>query len=218
MTPFGIVTGLGSEAARIRRAGGDPDWIRVAPGPAAAAAAARELIAAGAAGLVSMGVAGAVDPSLACADLLLIDQVAGSHQAQADGAWAARWHARLPHAHRGLLVGVNGVVADPAERALIRAETRTGLGVDTETAAMAAVAAEAGRPWLGLRAVVDTAADRLPRAAVAGFKPGKGVDLPALLAELARRPGEVPALIALGRKQGRALAALEAAARIVMAP
>ena len=75
----------------------------------------------------------------------------------------------------------------------------------------AAAAARLGVPFAVLRAVSDAADDDLPVAAQAGFSPDGRTNIAAVLAALARRPGEFPALIRTARNAGKALAALEAA-------
>jgi hypothetical protein len=82
-----------------------------------------------------------------------------------------------------------------------------------ESHAVARVAQRAGLPFAVVRAVSDRAMDTLPRAAQAGFRPDGRVDIAAVIAALARRPWELPALVRIGRGAGAGFRALERASQ-----
>jgi adenosylhomocysteine nucleosidase len=132
-------------------------WEAVRLGPATAMAvsgvgrgragrAAEELIARHPiSALISAGFAGALSPALKVGDLVVDTSVAEWRMA------AARHGARL-----GPVLALEHVVRTAAERARFAA---TGaLAVDTESAAVAGVAARHGLPFANVRAITDTAA------------------------------------------------------------
>ena len=96
------------------------------------------------------GVAGGLDPSLASGDLLLAEG--------GDPGWLAAVARRLPEARVGKLLTSGRVIVSARNKAAVFADTGA-LAVDMETWAAAAVATV---PWLGLRAISDTAHQDLP--------------------------------------------------------
>jgi len=82
------------------------------------------------------------------------------------------------------------------------------MAVDMETHVAARVAARTGSPFGVVRAITDTAEEDLPPGALVGMRPDGGMALGAVLASLARHPGQLPALIRTGRQADRAFAAL----------
>jgi hypothetical protein len=69
-------------------------------------------------------------------------------------------------------------------------------------------AGRAGLPYAVLRAVSDPAGRAVPSAALAGFAPDGRADVGAVLAALARRPWELPALLRTAGDARRAFATL----------
>ncbi len=98
---------------------------------------------------------------------------------------------------------------------------RTGaVAVDLESAVVALAAAEAGLPFLVLRAIADPAERGLPAAARIRLKPDGAPDLGKILASLLVGPGQIGALIRLADDTRRALRTLSraiAAARPLLA-
>jgi len=169
-------------------------------GAARAAAMAQRLLAGGADSLLSWGTCGALSVALNPGDLLLPEMVldvAGARYA-VDASWRSALLARLPAAVGGTLLSVPQALAAPAAKTAARARWMAD-AVDMESAAVAAVAARAGVPFVALRAVVDGASRRLPAAALAAVDSIGRPRLLALLGGLARSPAELPALLALGR-------------------
>jgi adenosylhomocysteine nucleosidase len=194
MTRLGVVTGLPREAALLRNV---PALVRCeGPGPARARAAAEALIAAGAETLASFGLAGALDPRLVSGDIV----VATAAIAEDGTRYEAETRA---FGIRGAILTRGAPVASVAEKRRLFAETGA-IAVDMETAAVAAVAHAAGRPFVAARAIVDPASRALPAAAIAAMRADGRVDVMALLA----RPWEGWRLIALARDYARAQAAL----------
>ena len=206
---IGIVTGLRAEARCLGGLG-----VAVACSgarPARARAEAARLIAEGMAGLVSFGLAGGLSPTLASGDLVLADAVVlpTGERLTTNLTWRSRLSARIEAAapHQVAVAGSEHLlVTSAAKRALFAA---TGaLAVDMESHAVAEAAHRAGLPFVVLRAIADPADQALPRAATMALGPGGEVRLLALARALVERPGELSALLRLGRQSRRALAAL----------
>ena len=202
-----IVVGLVREA-RIAGALG-----RVAIG-----AAGIEGALAGARGLVSFGICGALDPALVVGDVVIADGVVGADgPLPADPAWTAALHAALPRSRAGLVAGGDAIVGSVAAKAALRQASGAAI-VDMESHAVARAAREAGLPFAVVRAVSDTAAFALPRAAQAGFKASGEPDVGAVIRALAARPWELPALIRTALDSEKAFGALGVAARALTPP
>lgn len=145
--------------------------------------------------ILSAGVAGALDPSLRPGDLV----IDGDHKVV---ALLAR---TLPQARIGPVLGSDTIVATPAAK---RALAGDAIAVDMESHVAGAVARRRGLPFGVVRAISDGVGDALPHAAQVGIGPDGEVALGAILASLARRPSQLPALIATGRQAGRAFRSL----------
>jgi hopanoid-associated phosphorylase len=199
-------TGLLSEAKVIQRdgvkvvaCGGHPDVLRTR--------LTEEIAANRPLGLLSIGLAGGLAPSLQVGQLVIGTSV-GPHAAAAD--WATRLLAANPGAASGLVAGVATPAASVADKAALHAATGA-IAVDMESHILAEVAATHGLPFAILRVIGDSAADTLPAAARVPLRPDGEVAMPAVLAAVARRPWEIPALIRLAGATGRALSRLRAA-------
>lgn len=193
-----VATGLLREARIIARPG-----IEVIAGGSDAARLERELdtAAPGAVALVSMGLAGALVERLAPGDWV-VDC--------ADDRWRTGLRAAVPSARPGAVVGSAAAVATPeAKRALHLASG--ALAVDMESAVAARVAVRHGLRFAALRVISDGVDDALPPAAIAGMRSDGAIDLAAVLASLARHPGQLPALIRTGRLAETGFRALRSA-------
>jgi adenosylhomocysteine nucleosidase len=197
----GLVTGLAAEArlaARLGPAeagGGFPDG---------AAAAAERLLARGASALVSFGLCGGLDPALRPGALVVPRAVlSDGRRYVTDAALSAAlggWSAEV-------LTGGNVPAATRAAKAELFLATGAA-GIDLESGAVARVATRAKIPFAVLRAVCDPADAGLPPAALVALDARGKVSGWAVPASLLRRPGQLPALLALGRAAGLARAAL----------
>ncbi|MDE2295398.1 MAG: hypothetical protein KGL36_08070 [Gammaproteobacteria bacterium] len=227
MTGIGIVAALDAEARALRdahrwrdgqaRLDGGATVIVSGIGPVAAGRAARALAEAGAGALHSWGVAGGLDPRLRPGAIVLPAEILGP--AGERYPTSARWRERERRAlaardpvHEGAILSQGTAIADP--RAKSAAHRASGaVAIDMESAAIGAVAASRGLPFLVVRAIVDTASDALPAAVVAASRNGRP-DVRRLLAGLVRSPGDLPALLGLAgrfRAARRALAAVASA-------
>ena len=212
------VTGLAAEAKVARRGG----LIAQPSGGVATqtTAIAESLLRDGAEALISFGIAGALAPSLAPGDLLVPRAVIDDRGARfaVDDTWRtqivdALRGAGLPVERRDLL-GTSEVAASPARKAEFHRVTGA-VAVDLESHLVAAVAARAGKPFLVLRAVSDSAVQVLPDAAVHGLAPSGKPALGRVLLSVARDPRQIPALIRLASDTRRALDALGSALRVI---
>ena len=198
---LGIVTGLTAEARLARplgltRAGGG--W------PDGAEAAAEWLVGQGADGLLSFGLAGGLDPVLRPGDIVVPASVReGDRVISTDPRLSARFGTP-----RGVLLAGTTIVAEAGEKARLFAQTGA-IAIDLESGAVARVAARHGLPFAVMRAICDPAGRSLPPAALAALDKAGAIGLWRVLASVARRPGQVPALIALGRDAAAARAALQ---------
>jgi hopanoid-associated phosphorylase len=199
-------TGLLSEAKVIQRegvsvisCGGHGEVLRTR--------LASEIVASRPSGLLSIGLAGGLAPDLAVGQLV-VGTAVGDHPG--DQNWAARLLAANPGAVSGPVAGVATPAASTSEKAALHAATGA-IAVDMESHIVAEVAAAHGLPFAILRVIGDSASDTLPAAARVPLRPDGGVAMPAVLAAVARRPWEIPALIRLAGATGGALKTLQAA-------
>ena len=192
-------------------------------GADAATSAAQSLASGGATALMSFGLAGGLDPALRPGSIVLPDQVMrrdGPAFATAQ-AWVGRLYcalsATLPAggspAVRGRLLTTTRAVDDVAEKSALF-HTTGAVAVDMESAAVAAVAAQRGLPFVAVRVIVDTARDRLPKSVVAASTAGQ-VNVPKLILGLMRAPTDVLPLLRLSRRFAAANASMRAVAAII---
>jgi len=222
----GVVVALPDEARTLTRARLQPgaivpvgDSLLLAlcgVGPERAARAAQELLDCGVRALASWGTAGALDPKLGRAALVLpkrvIDDAGNSYPVD------SRWRWRLEQALSASVPVVGGPLlssARPLTTAKAKAEAfiETGaIAVDMESAAVAGRAEAAGRPFVALRSITDTAAEALPRAALEAVDADGRLQPLRLLRAVLTRPSDILALMALGRHFAQARRALDTAA------
>ena len=212
------VTGLAAEAKLARRSG-----LVARPSGGIAEqtrAIAESLLRDGAEALISFGLAGALAPGLAPGALLVpravIDETGARY------AVDAVWRMRMIDALRGAglwleereLLGAREVAASLVRKAEFHRITGA-VAIDLESHLVAQAALRAGRPFLVLRAVADSATQALPDAAVHGLAPNGKPALGRVLRSVARDPRQIAALINLARDTRRALDALGSALRAV---
>ncbi|SER59413.1 Phosphorylase superfamily protein [Azotobacter beijerinckii] len=223
--PVGIVVALQAEAdVLLRRA--QPQCalpltdgcslLLSGMGPDAARAAAQALVKDGAQALAILGVAGALEASLRNGMLICPGHVLDEQGRiySSDTAWSARLREQLGAARLDVRTDATLLSLPaplPTTTAKQEAHARyAAAAVDMESAAVAAVAAESGLPFMALRAIVDERDDELPGpllAAVDAF----GRPVPArLIAALARNPAMIARLPALSSRMNGAIRALRA--------
>lgn len=167
MTTF-VVTGLEVEARIARRAG--LRTVIAGGSKERRAAGIARAIDEGATGLISFGIAGGLDPRLAPGTVLLPETVYADpgESFAVDETWRRRLLAHIPDAIGGAIYGAEAVVARVAEKKSAFIRTKA-IAVDLESGPVARAAAQAGIPFVVLRAVADPAHRNLPRAAVLGL-------------------------------------------------
>jgi len=106
---------------------------------------------------------------------------------------------------RALAAG--GILATPAEKAAAREATFAAI-VDLESGAVARVAARHGLPFAAVRAVCDPAGFALPPLALDALDHGGRISPWRVLRSVLRRPGQIPALVALSGHAAEARSAL----------
>jgi hopanoid-associated phosphorylase len=177
--------------------------------------AALQVAAAGAEAIMSLGIGGALVPGLQPGDWVVATEIlAEGLRAPTDAAWTASIAGRLPSARTGAILGSAAMLTRAAEKA--DAHRRCGaLAVDMESHAAARVAARLGLPFAAARVVSDAADRDLPDAVKVGMAPDGGMALGAVLWALAKRPGQLPALIRVGREAELAFRALADGRRLL---
>jgi hopanoid-associated phosphorylase len=201
---LGIVVGLDGEARLARRLGASV-LVGISGATAhGASRAAAELVAAGATHLLSFGLAAGLDPSFRAGDVLVPARVVADGTAH-DTDPVLR--TMLGAGSTAPLLHSDVLVSDRAAKAALWAASGCG-SLDMESGAVARAAAAAGLPFAVLRAVCDPAGRTLPPAAGVPLRADGRLQGWAILRSILRRPGQLPALIALGRDAGRATTAL----------
>ena len=105
------------------------------------------------------------------------------------------------------------MVSTPAEKAILF--RRTGaIGVDMESAAVAAVAQKRGIPFIVVRAVADGVETTIPQSALNAFDEFGRLNFLKLIQGFVRHPSELFALFRIGRSYHAAQRTLSAVARL----
>lgn len=216
---IGVVIALPAEARPLASAKASGFEILVSgPGPARAAEGAMTLAHRGVHSLLSWGTSGALRPDLRAGRLILATEVhddSGKRYAS-DARWLTGAAAAL--APLDPMSAPCATVPQPVASVREKHELATSTGcaaVDMEAAAVAAVAAAHGLPFLAVRSIVDPADCELPRCVLAGLRPSGATDMPALLASLLRRPWELGGLLRLALHFDAALRSLRRAADLL---
>lgn len=212
----GFVCGMQSEAVILRRALKSAiNPLRIlcfGPGQSKAREAALELAERGCTTLVSAGLAGGLDPALDAGDLVVAEHVCMPGR----DAWICDveitdWLAdRTGALHRGGLWSVPDPVAGIEAKAALASQG--WVAVDMESGSVANVAAEKGFRFACLRVIADTAADTIPPVALKGLDESGNRRIWPVLTGLMKSPGQLGALMALGRRSQAAHARLLGAA------
>lgn len=145
--------------------------------------------------ILSFGLCGALDASLRPGSLLIgTGVVSADRRLPTDRAWTDRLAKSLPQARRAEFAGANTFVVDALSKAALRVSSG-GAAVDTESHIAARFAERIGAPFAIVRAVSDGSERTLPAAARVGLRENGRPDLSAVLACIARHPGQLPSLL-----------------------
>jgi nucleoside phosphorylase len=182
-------------------------------GLVAAHAAAAALVEAGVSALITFGMAGALDPALNPGSVVLPRELisAEGRRYAACASWRASVAAAvspLRAVSEGNLLSSVRAIDTPAEKAAAFRGTGAA-AVDMESTAVAEVAAKHNLPFIAVRVIVDTAADRLPRAVVAASRAGR-MQFGRLLMGVLLSPGEIAGLVRLAQRYRIAMRSLRA--------
>ena len=164
---------------------------------------AQSLLDAGATALLSWGTAGGLDPALGAGTLVLPRHVIAADQSKfpVDEVWRNRLDERVSRhvaTCGGILLESLSVFTRPSQKQAM-AKYPGAVAVDMESAAVAQVAHHAGVPFVAVRAIADRAITPIPSSAMAAVDDYGRLQVLPLIASLLVHPGELPALIALGR-------------------
>nr|WP_275944086.1 purine and other phosphorylase-like protein, family 1 [Azomonas macrocytogenes] len=187
-------------------------------GPGAARKAAQNLVDAGAQALATFGVAGALEPGLRSGTLLCPQRILdeSGRVYTADPAWRDRLQQRLTLAALPMITDATLLsLPEPLSTATAKmaAQSRyAATAVDMESAAVAAVAADRGLPFVALRSIIDERDDMLPEALQAAIDPWGRPRPLKLIATLVHHPWLLARLPGLSSRMGKAVRALRAAA------
>ncbi len=177
-----IVSGMGSDRARQ---------------------AAQKLVEENVDCLISFGSAGALSPELASGDLMhpkeaLSDGKRYDTTSRLSEAIMRRLSQKNIIINTGPLVTVAGVLAKTSDKHELFQQTGA-VSVDMETAGILDVARSCQVPAFALRAIVDTADMMIPEVAMQRTDQFGQVNTPALIVDLLRQPGQIPAVLRLGK-------------------
>ena len=228
MSHLGIIVAVTAEARSLTREPiprGEP--IRLPDGtvlnvsgmgPRRAAVASRALLEKGARALLSWGSAGGLVPKLSPGSLILPKTVIGSNQFlyHVDATWHESLCKRLiGHVdfQTEPVVESTTVVRTPAEKVILFRKTGA-IGVDMESASVAAVAQEAGVPFMAVRAVADSTDKTIPDFALNAVDEFGRLSFLKLIQGLAEYPTELFALVRIARNYRAAQRTLAAVARL----
>ena len=201
------VTGLRAEARIAERS---PGVVAVAGGgdETRLAALIEHAVGDGARGLISFGIAGALRPGLEPGTCVVGTAVLSDAQKfAADDTWSNRLSIAIPEARHGVVFGSSQAVGEVGAKAALYQTTGADI-VDMESHVVARIAAERGLPFIVLRVVADSSAQRLPPAAVKGMKPDGTPDIVAVLKSLGTQPAQLPDLMRTAFAARRAMAGL----------
>ena len=173
------------------------------------------MLRAGATALASFGFAGALAPNLRAGALVIPTEVIAPHGERygVDLEWRARLLRRIGSVADSAVLGCDRPLASARDKAEAHRDTGAA-AVDMESHDVAAVARDAGVPFLAVRSISDAADRAIPSAALRGVTPDGGRNTLGVLIGLVLAPWEVVALFRLARDSQKAIASLRRVARL----
>lgn len=208
----GIVVALSEEVGtltttklglrEITRLGDNILVINAGAGSVNASSAAENLLKQGATKLISWGCAAGLSQPLQPGTLILTDQCicADGTVIKSDQSWLQHVQALLADQRPviGTIAEANEVVRTSEEKLKV-GSTLNAQALDMESAAVARVAKVNNLLFLAIRAIADPQTMNLPHAVINAVDEQGQVAIGKLLSYLFAHPGELPALIQLGR-------------------
>jgi adenosylhomocysteine nucleosidase len=213
LTSLGIITALNAEARILtKRPIGKGELVQLpggiliqvsGVGAKRASLGAKTMLEKGANALLSWGSAGGLISKLPPGSLVLPKTIIGANRAfyHTDAAWHNRLCSRLAGCidlHEEPLAEGTVVLTHSTEKAALFQQT-TAIAVDMESAAVAAVAKEAGIPFMAVRAIADSVDMNIPQCALTLSDEFGRPNVSSLLKGLARQPFNLFTLVRLGR-------------------
>jgi len=155
-------------------------------------------------GILSFGTAAGLAPELLAGDLILAERVVGpTDDWPCDDGWVEQLRSCLPDAIVGGLAGVSHALVDATAKGALYASSGA-LAADMESGFAAQYAHAHGMRFAAVRAIIDTAAQRVPQSALAALRPDGTTDVAALCQALIRRPSELIDILRLAHDAARA--------------
>ncbi len=161
-------------------------------------------LAEGCEGVVSFGTAGGlVDDLRPGAWVIARSVISGTRHFETDPRWSQALRDLLPDARYGDLAGVPEPVVDTNDKHALNRATGA-IAADMESQVVARLAAAREISFVCCRVVIDPAERSLPEAALVGMRADGSTDIGAVLKSLLKRPGQLPALLAVARDAAQA--------------
>lgn len=178
-----------------------------------AVVAARELLQQGSGALLSWGIVGALNADLASGDVVLPENILAENGSGfvVDTDWHEQVMQQLLPAmpcRIGSLFCSDSVIESPDTKKDLARRT-AAVAVDMESCAIAAVAQEAGVPFLAIRVVLDSVGQTIPRSAQVAVDLDGNARHKQMLRSLLRHPGDLSAMIKLARALKKAQGTLK---------
>ncbi len=175
----------------------------------------RLALSAGCRSIISFGVGGGLAPDLIPGDCVVASAIIDYPAVRpTDPLWSSKLAEMIPDARYGPILGVNAVVADPADKRKLHAFTQA-VAVDMESHLVARLADAHGLAFAAVRVIIDPAHRAVPPAALLAMAPGGSTDVSAMLREIWARPSQVSPLMRLAADAISARAALVRLRRVL---
>jgi hopanoid-associated phosphorylase len=145
--------------------------------------------------IISFGVAGGLAPHLRPGNWIVASSIIDAQQIRpTDQAWSEKILEIIPCAGHAPIVGVDTAITDPNAKRQMHVETGA-VAVDMESHIVARLASTHGLSFAAVRVVIDPAHRVVPKAALAGMRPGGGTSVTAVMRELIARPSQLSSLL-----------------------
>ncbi len=158
-------------------------------------------------GILSFGTCGGLLPGQAIGDMVIGERVIGAVNAACDSAWTQALSRALPQARRGAVFADGTLLATVAQKHAAAAQGAIIADMESHLAAQAAQMH--GLPFAILRCISDAAEAALPPAVAVAMQSNGRLAPGKILVSILRHPGQLPALIRIGRGFSLSLAALD---------